>query len=113
MNETYFAPPWPLVASEENSMWMRATSGGSTTAPGPFLMESSWRMVNGRVFGRRRRSCEGLPSMRLLVCLCLRKSMVHEGLTVCSFLVRLNTFTILNERAVARGIDEVRILTWW
>lgn len=52
MVKAYFAPRCPLSVLDEKSMWIRVTSGGSIAAPGPFLIESSWKWVNGRLFER-------------------------------------------------------------
>lgn len=45
---TYFAPRCPLVVLREKSIWICVTSGGNIAAPGPDLIDSSWKWVNGR-----------------------------------------------------------------
>lgn len=47
---TYFAPWCPLVVFSAKSIWIRATSGGSIAAPGPDLIKSSWKWINGRIW---------------------------------------------------------------
>ena len=58
LGRTYLAPICPRRVFMEKAMSMRVTSGGSTAAPAPFLIASSYLCVNGRVFDRR--SCEGI-----------------------------------------------------
>jgi hypothetical protein len=110
LGRTYLAPICPRRVCVEKVMSMRVTSGGSTAAPAPFLMESSYLCVNGRVFDRR--SCEALPSTRRLVLASYLEAGTTGALTCCRCRVRLNTLTILTGRGWGGEGEELCCCIW-